>query len=169
MNKPADRKQWILKLLEKKQNLGHGDCFAKYAKTYNVSKRTFDKDWKWAKEKYLEQRKKIEDKRIEAITDFEISESGNDVLTVLEAQKILTRIARGEIEEIDEEKIVPSHKDRIIAIGELGKMLRWQQIQQITAVQNITNNNTNVNVQDLNVSEKFFGNFIIEVADRVKP
>lgn len=167
MKNPKDRQDWILKILERKPNANFKDCFSKYSVRYQLSEQTFSKDWKKASVRYLEYRKEVEKKRVSSLAEIEVNDAGNDILTILEAQKILTKIARGEVEEIDKEKIIPSHKDRITAICELGKMLRWQQVQQIMAVQNITNNN--VNVQDLNVSDKFFGNFVIEVADRVKP
>ena len=164
MKNPKDRQDWILKILERRPNANFKECFSKYSVRYKLSEQTFSKDWKKASARYIEHRKAIELKRASDLAEIEVNEGKNDVLTILEAQKILTKIARGEIEEIDEEKIIPSHKDRINAICELGKMLRWQEVQQLTAIQNITNNN--IKIDNMEISDKFFGNFVIEVDGR---
>ena len=168
MNTPKERQSWILKRIQKNPNETFGNCFTEYGLIYKLSKQTFNSDWKKASNKYLEQRKDVEKKRTEALTDLEINDGKDSVLTLLEAQKILTKIARGEVEEIDEEKIIPAHKDRITAISELGKMLRWQEIAPYMKVENMQVNN-NILMENIGVSEKFFGNFVISVADREKP
>jgi hypothetical protein len=164
MNTPKDRQHWVLKFIEKKPAASFKECFSKYSVIYKMSEQTFSKDWKKANAKYLEQRKDVEKKRIEALTNLEVDAVKGGVLTVLEAQMILTKIARGEVEEIDEEKIIPAHKDRITAISELGKMLRWQQVQQVLNVENMQVNNNTTN--NLKIDDAFFGNFIIEVDER---
>ena len=157
---PQDRQIFIYKELEKKPTIKYLECFAIYKQSFAVSRRTFDSDWQKANEKYNQFRAGVEEKRKNEIAKLEL-ESNDEILTLIEAQKLLTKIARGVIEEIDEEKIVPSFKERISAISELSKMLKWQDIQNILSVQNMQINNNN-----FEVNEKFFGNFIIEVDER---
>lgn len=126
MNNPKVRQQWIYDLLKGKPNIRYSDCFGKYSVKFGKTERTFDKDWKKATQLIKEYHQKANKAKEEESIRIEKQAVRRDILSKLEAQEILTQIARG-VEILVANKVYkPKPHERIKAINELSKQLGWE-------------------------------------------
>lgn len=125
MNNPKTRQQWILDLLKGEPTLSYVDCFAKYSQNFAKTRRTFDKDWKKAQEQLKEYQDAINKAKLEESIKQEIKAVKRDILNKLDAQEILTKIAKGVATRVEDKIVVPSASERVKAVSELSKMQGW--------------------------------------------
>lgn len=78
-NAPKYRQDWILDLLKSEPNMSYGEVFTKYLQVFTkLSRQTFSKDWKKAKEQLNDYQKKAqkEKERVSLEVEAEAVKSG---------------------------------------------------------------------------------------------
>lgn len=126
----SKKETYIAFLLDLIEDLGINETSrisSSFCEKYKVSTRTFDKYWKQAKERHLEILQAIQLKKIEQKTALELEASKERVLDRIEAEEILTRIARGVETDIADIPLEITPHERIKAISDLSKMKGWNE------------------------------------------
>lgn len=104
---------------------------SKFVKKWQVSDRTFDRNWKKALSAFTDYQKRLQKEKDEISIEAEKEAFREGVLDKTERMQILSQIARGEIpltkpmvvdKMIQEVDVVPDWMDRRNAIAELNKM-----------------------------------------------
>lgn len=84
MNNPKNRQHWILEELKKTPLISYADMFGKYSVKFGKSDKTFDKDWKQAKDNHTEYQKKVEQAKEQATIRQEVEQAKKGLLTKFE-------------------------------------------------------------------------------------
>lgn len=72
MYKPEFRKEWVTDYIVKNPNATYSECYAKYAKKFAKSRRTFDFDWRAANDRVKTMRANVNKAKEEAIIKKEV-------------------------------------------------------------------------------------------------
>lgn len=98
MNNPKTRQQWILDLLKNKPTLSYGGCFGEYSVNFGRTERTFDKDWKVAKQQAEEYQNKLQKEKLRVSIEEETKAVKRGLKTkierLLDYQKQINKINR---------------------------------------------------------------------------
>lgn len=104
---------------------------SKFVKKWQVSDRTFDRNWKKALSAFTDYQKRLQKEKDEISIEVEKEAFREGILDKTERMQILSQIARGEIpltkpmvvdKMIQEVDVLPDWMDRRNAIAELNKM-----------------------------------------------
>lgn len=119
-NNPQNRQQWILEELKKSPLLSYGDMFAKYSLNFAKTKRTFDKDWKQAKEELQAYQNKVQTEKERVSIEIEKKTVKQGLKTKIDRLFILQE----QVEQIQKEMEANECDDIKIIKGEAKKFKR---------------------------------------------
>jgi hypothetical protein len=105
-----------------KGNVNYKDVFLVFLSKFKLSEPTFVKYWKIANETYLEQRKTINDAKLEDSIKTEKEAVKSLVLDKVERMRIAEEIAIGKAKRIEGTIVMPSPSDRLRALDYLSKI-----------------------------------------------
>lgn len=109
-------------IAELEQGSERSEILAKYGKIWHVSKRTFDRHWKTAQERYAERQKEIQNKLAEQSMATALERQKKAILTKEQRMEIASKIAKGEAWKVQGNLIIPNGSDRLKALDYLSKI-----------------------------------------------
>lgn len=120
-NNPQNRQAWILEELKKSPLLSYGDMFAKYSLNFAKTKRTFDKDWKQAKEELQIYQNKIQTEKEKVSIEIEKEAVKQGLKTKIDRLFIL----QNQVEDILERLKNGKHTQEVYRDGKVSKYERF--------------------------------------------
>lgn len=114
-----------------KGNVNYKDVFLVFLSKFKLSEPTFVKYWKIANEAYQEQRKTINEAKLEDSIESEKKELKRAILTKYEAMEILSEIAIGKPKKVQGIIIIPNGAERRGAIETLAKIEGWNAPKEV--------------------------------------
>lgn len=121
-----------------KGNIKYNDVCLLFCTKFDVTKQTFNKFWKQANDKYSEQRQSVEAAKMEQIITTEREAVKRDIMGVMEAKEILSKMARGTGRSLNGQIFYPSETERTRAIDLLSKMNGWNAPTEVEAKVDMT-------------------------------
>lgn len=98
---------------------------AKFVKKWAVSSRTFDRQWKIAQSRHLENQQARQRALAEVYTQTDIERLNKAILTKDEALEILTKTAKGDERKVGKRIIAPSYSEITAAIKTMSELQGW--------------------------------------------
>ena len=105
-----------------KGNVNYKDVFLVFLSKFKLSEPTFVKYWKIANETYQEQRKVINDAKLEDSINLEKESQKTLILDKVARMKIAEDIAIGKAKRVEGTIVMPSSADRLKALDYLSKI-----------------------------------------------
>jgi hypothetical protein len=113
-----------------KGNVKYNDVCLLFCSKFDLTKQSFNKYWKIANTEHIEQREAINKEKLSTIIQIEKEAVKRDIMDLMEAKEILSKIGRGMGRSMNGQVFYPSDNERRGAIDLLSKINGWNAPQK---------------------------------------